>query len=590
MPPRRIPRRTSSHRLRAAASMLVIAASGASARAQSGALIINEWNCVGSQKWIGNPDSPACEGPGGEDCADNDDVFFGRVLGNGGDWIELVVTVDHLDIRGWQLRWAETLNTETDGTDIWLGNGGLEQGIITFTDDPAWSDLRAGTIITITERTTAQGGLDTDLTFDPCRGDWWVNVNSFDAQYITTVTNVAGDGPGNFEVGNDDWQGRILDADLNTISGPVGEGVSGWSGGGINSREVGRLEADPSALVTIALYDDGDSSSFGHPNRWSQTVSVFPLIQCPRVQDFAALRTWSDCGCSPVVLNEYNAVANSAWLNGGNAGADQDGGAAADTYFGRVPGNGGNWFELIVTGDGVDMRGWRLDWEETGEDKHGYLVLSADAFWSAVPAGTILTFIENGTADGGLDSDVSFTLPGGNWANIQTGDTQFVAATYHSQDNVQGRLSTGHDAWRLTIRDAAGAVVFGPAGEGAVGYGGRGVNRFEVCSLQENPDGGLTPASRYSDSIRSTFGALNAWIVCGNPSTTASQSLAGLVACPFEPALLGDLNGDGAVDFSDLLTLLADWGPCRRPCGADLDADGTVGFGDLLLLLGAWSA
>ena len=55
---------------------------------------------------------------------------------------------------------------------------------------------------------------------------------------------------------------------------------------------------------------------------------------------------------------------------------------------------------------------------------------------------------------------------------------------------------------------------------------------------------------------------------------------------------LGDLNGDGVVDFADLLLLLALWGDCPEPpmdCPADLDGNGTVNFNDLLLLLSNWS-
>ncbi len=52
----------------------------------------------------------------------------------------------------------------------------------------------------------------------------------------------------------------------------------------------------------------------------------------------------------------------------------------------------------------------------------------------------------------------------------------------------------------------------------------------------------------------------------------------------------GDLNGDGIVDVSDLLILLAAWGPCddERDCPADLNGDGTVNVSDLLLLLANW--
>ncbi|MHC4414016.1 MAG: S8 family serine peptidase [Planctomycetota bacterium] len=54
----------------------------------------------------------------------------------------------------------------------------------------------------------------------------------------------------------------------------------------------------------------------------------------------------------------------------------------------------------------------------------------------------------------------------------------------------------------------------------------------------------------------------------------------------------GDINGDGTVGVSDLLLLLAAWGPCPDPpaeCPADLDGDGTVGITDLLILLANWS-
>lgn len=50
---------------------------------------------------------------------------------------------------------------------------------------------------------------------------------------------------------------------------------------------------------------------------------------------------------------------------------------------------------------------------------------------------------------------------------------------------------------------------------------------------------------------------------------------------------LGDVNEDGAVDVSDLLIVLADWGTCVG-CPADIDADGLVNVNDLLILLANW--
>ena len=65
------------------------------------------------------------------------------------------------------------------------------------------------------------------------------------------------------------------------------------------------------------------------------------------------------------------------------------------------------------------------------------------------------------------------------------------------------------------------------------------------------------------------------------------------VAVPSGAPVPGDLNGDGFVDTTDLVSLLASWGPCPPPCpptcNGDINGDCTVGVSDLISLLSNWS-
>lgn len=59
---------------------------------------------------------------------------------------------------------------------------------------------------------------------------------------------------------------------------------------------------------------------------------------------------------------------------------------------------------------------------------------------------------------------------------------------------------------------------------------------------------------------------------------------------PDECEEMGDLDGDGLVGVSDLLILLASWGPCDdcNGCPADIDGNCSIGVADLLILLANW--
>ena len=46
-----------------------------------------------------------------------------------------------------------------------------------------------------------------------------------------------------------------------------------------------------------------------------------------------------------------------------------------------------------------------------------------------------------------------------------------------------------------------------------------------------------------------------------------------------------DLDGNGSVDFADLVSMLSGW---DEPGAADLDGSGLVDFNDVIILLGVW--
>lgn len=200
-----------------------------------------------------------------------------------------------------------------------------------------------------------------------------------------------------------------------------------------------------------------------------------------------------------VILNEYNAVDPAEYLGGGNASSDLSGGKAADTYFGRVLGNGGDWFELVVITDHLDMRNWMLDIYTDGLLDET-LTLTNHSIWSNLRSGTIITISED------LPSDISYDPAGGDWwINVQArndADGLYIEAS---------SFPVNSSSWQLRIRNAAGTIIFGPAGEGV--SPASGIGNTETFRLEEDPSSNiLANSADYDDGDDiSTFGSPNQW-------------------------------------------------------------------------------
>jgi len=226
-----------------------------------------------------------------------------------------------------------------------------------------------------------------------------------------------------------------------------------------------------------------------------------------------------------IILNEYNAVSNTLFLNGGNASADSDGGRASDSYFGRVQGNGGDWFELVVITDHLDVRNWTLDIYDSNVLAKT-LTLTNHIIWSDLRSGTIITVSED------LQSDISYNPAAGDWwINVQANNA--ADGLYITKSN----FVVSNSNWQLRITDAGGNIKFGPAGEGV--SPASGIGDTEIFRLEATPDIFTGPNSIDYDSGAklSTFGAANQW---------GSQDLHLLRSVVAEPSTITLLDPNGS--------------------------------------------
>lgn len=280
---------------------------------------------------------------------------------------------------------------------------------------------------------------------------------------------------------------------------------------------------------------------------------------------------------APIVLNEYNAVSPSNYLNGGTLAADEDGAPASqDSTFLRVQGNGGQWVEFVVVGTGsagnVDMRGWTIEiGTNTGSGfvTRNSLVLSNHASWQTVPVGTILTFTDKTTAQGGRDSGFALrdrrATIGDVWTNIWMGDATFLTYTslavngYTVNSGVVSGILIDNNATQFRVKNSTGAIVSGPTGEGVAPRSG--TSGKEVFELEGHPTPSVSPLQAstattfgYDDGAsESTFGFPNKWLF-GITETTQRFTSFNAPEITLEIPAGSDLAENSTVDYGKVST------------------------------------
>lgn len=138
---------------------------------------------------------------------------------------------------------------------------------------------------------------------------------------------------------------------------------------------------------------------------------------------------------------------------------------------------------------------------------------------------------------------------------------------------------------RISIGDATDMLMFDGRDESVEWLVAGGYDAFRWGDVETGPVDDLTGGDLLDDDKLHPGGVAAAAFFA---SVLADEILSAPVIEPCR----GDADGDGVVDFADLILVLERWGPCPgapgEPCPGDLDASGAVALPDLLEVLAFW--
>lgn len=229
--------------------------------------------------------------------------------------------------------------------------------------------------------------------------------------------------------------------------------------------------------------------------------------------------TQASAAVGDLILNEWNAVGPSKWLEGGNCDpAFSSCPMVTPSDFDDAEGNGGDWIELVVVADEANLEGYTIEWQnDDGFGKFGTLTFTA--LWDVgaladLPAGTIITIRDDGDPNptSATDLTVSRNDCDGDWTiEIDADDTRYI--TQGGGATCSYPFQTDNDGWRAAIYDGASNLVQDFVGESSCTFcTGSGINSEEVGKLEEDPSAAAATGSpNYQDGNASTYGEANRW-------------------------------------------------------------------------------
>jgi len=202
---------------------------------------------------------------------------------------------------------------------------------------------------------------------------------------------------------------------------------------------------------------------------------------------------------------------------------------------------------------------------------------------AALPVGALVR--PNGVTAGDFDSD-------GDWDIATTTTSPETAPSYNEVSlflNTGGFTFAGPAVYAVGDQNASSIVAVDLNCDGRLDLAVTNSNSSSVGLLSNLGGGAFGPAQLVGAGLHPDAIAVGDLDHDGDIDiATANRDSNNVSLIVNDTCPLGDLDGSGAVDFLDLLALLAASGPCSG-CAADLDGSGAVDFLDLIILLNNWS-